>query len=278
MNHFTLIEEAFPHPAAMDVAVSHSILGAVAHGEMGGVLRVHVPGSVIAFGRADRAATGYSQAVRAAKAHGFDAVERLAGGRAAVVHEGTVAFSWAVPDPEPRNRTMERFEIISSLMADAFRTLGVDARVGEIPGEYCQGEYSVNLGGRIKVMGVGQRLVRGAAHIGGMVVVDDAPRIRDVLVPVYRALGLDWDPRTAGAIADRAPGVDTDVVSNAVIDTFSTRFDLSEGTLPEIVVSEARGLVSDHLPKVADEGSGYQRPQPQSARHQRARGLRHRDS
>ena len=38
-------------------------------------------------------------------------------------------------------------------------------------------------------MGVGQRLVRGAAHVGGVVVVDQGDRIRDVLLPVYDALG-----------------------------------------------------------------------------------------
>ena len=235
----------------MDVAVSHSILDAVSRGEMGEVLRLHVPGPVVAFGRSDRATPGYRHAVRAAEAHGFDAVERLAGGRAAVFHPQTLAFSWAVPDPEPRKRTMTRFEITSSLMADAFRTLGVDARVGEIPGEYCPGEFSVNIAGKFKVMGVGQRVVSRAAHIGGVVVIDDALRIRDVLIPVYRALDLDWDPRTAGALADRASGVDAHDVTKAIIESFSTRFDLETGTLPDNVISAASSLISDHLPEVA---------------------------
>lgn len=251
MNHFTLIDEAFPQPPAMDVAVSHSVLGAVSRGELGGILRLHVPGPVVAFGRSDRAAPRYPDAVRAAQAHGFGAVERLAGGRAAVFHEQTLAFSWAVPDPEPRKRTTERFEIASSLIANALSTLGVDARVGELPGEYCPGKYSVNLAGKTKVMGVGQRVVRGAAHVGGVVVVDDSLRIRDVLIPVYRSLDLDWDPRTTGAVADRAPGVAVEDVSNAVISSFSTRFDLTPGTLSEQVVSEATSLVSGHLPEVA---------------------------
>jgi len=235
----------------MDVAVSHSVLRAVSSGELGGVFRLHIPGPVVAFGRADRLAAGYLQAVRAAGAHGFAAVERLAGGRAAVFHEGTLAFSWAVPDPEPRKRTMERFKVISSLMAEAFRSVGVDARVGEVPGEYCPGEYSVNLAGKTKVMGAGQRVVRGAAHLGGVVVVDDAQRIREVLVPVYRALDLDWDPRTTGAISDQAPGVDTNAVATAIVESLASRFDISPGTLPEHVLSEAEGLMSSHLPKVA---------------------------
>ena len=235
----------------MDVAVSHSILTAVSKGDLGGVFRLHVPGSVLAFGGADRMTPGYPEAVRAAKAHGFAPVERLAGGRAAVFHDATLAFSWAVPDPEPRKRTMKRFEIISSVMVDAFRALGVDARVGEIPGEYCPGEYSINVAGQVKVMGVGQRLVRGAAHVGGVVVVDQARPIRDVLIPVYRALGFDWDPRTAGALADRAPGLETKAVADAIVASFTERYPLKPGKLPRYLIEEARSLVTDHLPKVA---------------------------
>lgn len=251
MNHLTLIDERFPEPEAMDVAISHSILAAVSNGEMGGVLRLYVPGQVVAFGLADRAAEGYPAAIRTARAHGFSAVERLTGGRAAVFHDKTLAFSWAVPDPEPPAHIRERFELISSLMAQAFQSLGVDARVGALRAEYCPGEWSVNVGGRVKVMGVGQRLVRGAAHVGGVVVVDDGHRIRDVLIPIYRALHLDWDPRTAGALADRAPGLDNRRVSSAIIDSFATRFRLQQGELPPAIVSRASQLVSDHLPTVA---------------------------
>ncbi|MGD2103311.1 MAG: lipoate--protein ligase family protein, partial [Acidimicrobiia bacterium] len=141
--------------------------------------------------------------------------------------------------------------MISTLMADAFAALGVDARVGEVPGEYCPGGWSVNVGGLTKVMGVGQRLVRGAAHIGGVVVVDDGHRIRDVLIPVYRALGLDWDPRTAGSLADRSPGITPRLVSQSIENQFAERFDVIEGRLPGDVLSEADDLVEDHLPRVA---------------------------
>lgn len=235
----------------MDVAVSHSILSAVSRGDMGGVFRLHTPGPVVAFGLADRAADGYPYAIRAANAHGFAAIERLAGGRAAVFHEKTLAFSWAIPDPEPRARIEERFEIISSVMVEAFESLGIDARPGALPGEYCPGDWSVNVGRRVKVMGVGQRLVREAAHVGGVVIVDDGHRIRDVLIPVYRALHLDWDPRTAGALADRAPGLETRHVVAAIIDAFGSRFHLERGVLSPSVVREANTLAPGHLPEVA---------------------------
>ena len=100
-------------------------------------------------------------------------------------------------------------------------------------------------------MGVGQRLVRRAVHVGGVVVVDEGNRIRDVLVPVYRALGLDWDPRTAGALADRSPGLDTDTVIPAIARRFGRHFDVVDGSLPHEVLTRAKALLPGHLPQVA---------------------------
>lgn len=245
----TLIRDS--RAGALDVALSHSILDAVSAGELGPTLRLHAPGAVVAFGRADRVTAGYPAAVRAARAHGFEAVERLAGGRAAVFHEKTVAFSLALPTPEPKSGISERFEMVSTIVAEAFVSLGVDARVGEIAGEYCPGQWSVNVAGKIKVMGVGQRLVRGAAHIGGVVVVDDGYRIRDVLIPVYRALGLDWDPRTAGSLADRSPGVTMDLVIESMERAFASRFEITESSIDDGLLTRASDLLDDHLPEVA---------------------------
>ena len=249
VNSVTLIREGRPGP--LDVAISHSILTAVSEGRLGATLRLHKPGAVVAFGRADRVTDGYHAAVRTAQAHGFAAVERLAGGRAAVFHEKTIAFSLALPEQEPKEGIQARFEMIAGLMADAFTSLGVDARIGEVQGEYCPGRWSVNVGGNTKVMGVGQRLVRGAAHLGGVVVVDDGRRIRDVLIPVYRALGLDWDPRTAGSLADRSPGITPQLVMQSIEAQFAERFPLVEGHLSAEVLQLADDLVEDHLPQVA---------------------------
>jgi lipoate-protein ligase A len=246
-----LTTDSYPGHPALDVAVSHAVLDAVARGDLGAVLRLHVPEAIVAFGRADRAHPGYPQAVRAALANGFGAVERLAGGRAAVFHEHTLAFALTTPEPDPKTGIEARFSAIAGLMIEAFETLGIDARVGEVPGEYCPGRWSVNVGGKVKVMGVGQRLVRGAAHVGGVVVVDDGERIRDVLIPVYRALEIDWDPRTTGALADRAPGLDNAKVIKAIVTAMSRRYELTEGSLPRRVIEAARALLPDHLPRVA---------------------------
>jgi octanoyl-[GcvH]:protein N-octanoyltransferase len=241
-----LLRDSYPEPPALDTAVSHATLELVSQGEMPETLRLHRPAPIVAFGPRDLVEPGVTEALAAARARGFAAVERLAGGRAAVFHQGTLAFSWAIPDPSPREGIRARFDLVAEIFAEALRTLGIDARVGEVPGEYCPGEHSVNARGRVKLVGVGQRVIAGAAHVGGVVVVSDAGRVRDVLVPVYAALGLAWDPATAGSVQDEVPGSGWEEVEEAVLDRFRARFDLEEGTLSEAGLARARDLVPRH--------------------------------
>jgi lipoate-protein ligase A len=122
----------------------------------------------------------------------------------------------------------------------------VDARVGEVPGEYCPGAFSVNAGGRIKIAGVGQRLIAGAAHVGGVVVVTDSAAVRDVLVPVYEALGLGWDPATAGAVEDDTPGVTLSGVTEAIVAELAERHELIDGELDDATLALAAEYEHEH--------------------------------
>jgi lipoate-protein ligase A len=237
-----LVTEGRPSPPTMDTAVSRALLDRVAAAEEPETLRLHRPGAIVAFGPKDRLAPGYRQAIALAAEAGFASIQRLAGGRAAVFHEGTIAFSWAIPDPTPRERIRARFDELAELMAGAFRSLGADARVGEVPGEYCPGEHSVNARGITKLMGVGQRLIAGAAHVGGVVVVSGADRVRDVLVPVYEALELGWDPATAGSLEEEVAGVTWDGVARAIVTAFEGRYDLAPGHLSDETAARAAEL------------------------------------
>jgi octanoyl-[GcvH]:protein N-octanoyltransferase len=203
-------------------------------------VRIHRPGREVAFGRQDVASPGYQAATEAARAGGFAAVERLAGGRAAVFHEGTIAIARAYGDPQPPKRTYARFEEMAELIAAALRGLGVDARVGEVPGEYCPGAYSVNARGKTKLAGIGQRMIRGGAHMGGVVVANRGDEIARVLVPVYEALGLDWDPATSGSVAgELGRDVDPGEIEEAVIAELGRRYELVSSELDEETVSAA---------------------------------------
>ena len=242
---------AHPDEPGLDTGISHALVLAVGAGRLPETFRIHPTGRIVAFGRQDRVTDGYPEAVAAARAAGYLPIERLAGGRAAVFHEGTLAFSWALPTADPRQAITERFEVVSRLMADAFTDLGLDARVGQLPGEYCPGRYSVHIGGVAKVMGVGQRLVRGAAHVGGVIVVDGGRRIADVLGPVYRALGLAWEPRTAGDLADHLPIVSRQAVTEAVVARLAAHAPMVSATLPDWLIEEGRRLTPAHISPAA---------------------------
>jgi octanoyl-[GcvH]:protein N-octanoyltransferase len=242
-----LVRTSFADRPALGTAVSRAILLRVAAGELPPTIRLHRPGSVLAFGRQDVHAPGYAKAVSAAREAGFEAVERLAGGRAAVFHPGTLAFSHAVGDANPMARTEARFEAMARIVTAALARLGVDARVGEVPGEYCPGEWSVNARGRTKIAGIGQRIVAGAAYLGGVLVVRDSERVRDVLLPVYRALELDWDPATAGSVEDEVGGADLDAAEDAMLAELDARYELEETELDAETLRLAETLEAEHL-------------------------------
>jgi octanoyl-[GcvH]:protein N-octanoyltransferase len=238
----TVTREGFSEPAWLDTAVSRVLLEHTAAGEEQETLRLYRPAPVLAFGPADRLSPGYEDAREAAVRAGFAPVERLAGGRAAVFHEHTIAFAWTVHDPQARTHIHARFEAISLIISETLRRLAVDARVGQVAGEYCPGAYSVNAAGQRKLMGVGQRVLPRAAHVGGVIVVDGASRVREVLVPVYEALGLAWDPSTVGSIRDEIGAVGWEDVTRMLLDVLSECFEIREGQLAPAIIEQAREL------------------------------------
>lgn len=248
-----LIRRSFERPA-LGTAVSEAILVRVARGELPATLRVHRPSRELAFAKQDRVAPGFAEAIRAARDAGFEPVVRMAGGRAAVFHEGTLAIAWAQPDRRPVARIRERFEQAAEIVAAGLRRVGVEARVGEIAGEWCPGTWSVNARGETKLAGIGQRMIAGGAHIGAVVVADRGDLVRAALEPVYRALDLDWDPRTAGSVAAEVDGIGLGDVEAALIDELENRFDLRETDLDAKTLALASELETGHRPEPASAG------------------------
>jgi octanoyl-[GcvH]:protein N-octanoyltransferase len=138
--------------------------------------------------------------------------------------------------------------------------------VGEVPGEYCPGRWSVNAAGARKLAGTGQRVVAGGSHTGAVVVVEGAERVRSVLEPVYAALELDWDPRAVGAVEDELPAARSaslgagaselpasagslwDAVRDALLAEYARRFELVPGELDQETLALARRLAAEHRP------------------------------
>jgi lipoate-protein ligase A len=153
----------------------------------------------------------------------------------------------AVADPDPVTGVQERFADLGEAMAGALRALGVDARVGEVPGEFCPGPHSVNAGGRTKLVGTAQRIVRGGFLFAASVVVRDPEPVRAVLVDVYAALGLEWDPRTAGAVADTVHEATAGAVEEALAAAFGARHALVPGALDADTLAAARARLDRHV-------------------------------
>ena len=212
-----LLREGFPDRPEMGPALSRVLLEQVATGQRPPTVRLSRPGRVVAFGRRDVVSPGYPDAVQAAADKGFPGMERLSGGRAAAFSEGALSLTLTLPDPQPAARTGQRFTEWTGLVRDAFVDLGADARIGAVPDEYCPGEFSINAEGRIKLAGTGQRMIKGAAHIGFVILVSGSDLVAETLAPVYAALGLDFEPRTVGSLEDVIPGIGLDEVEDAML-------------------------------------------------------------
>jgi lipoate-protein ligase A len=247
-THLSLITGGLSGDAALDTATSRAILQRVSSGDLPATLQVGTPHQVVAFGKHDTLAPRFAEAVEIALDHGFDPTVRIAGGRAVVFHPGTVRFAWTVPEDEPAQTMHERFSLLADSVVATLAEFDVSAQVGELPNEYCAGGYSVHLADGGKVMGVGQRLSRHAAQVGGMIVINDAASINAVLEPIYDELEIPFDPAMTGAVSD-ARALNPDEVARAL----AQRLSPSGGMDPSSVDAEthvlAASLRPDHVPK-----------------------------
>jgi hypothetical protein len=101
-------------------------------------------------------------------------------------------------------------------------------------------------------MGVGQRVVRGGANVGGVIVVDGAERIQAVLGPVYAALDLNWRPDTTGSLVDEVPSVTWDQAVGALLGAYASHHDLEPVDLDSETLALAHTLQPEHLSPTPD--------------------------
>jgi octanoyl-[GcvH]:protein N-octanoyltransferase len=231
----------------LDTATSRAILQRVTNGDQPETLEVGTPHRVAAFGKHDTLTGGFRDAVRIAASHGYDPTIRIAGGRAVVFAPTIVRFAWTMPAPDAAATMHRRFAQLADAVVRTLARFGIASGVGEVPDEYCAGQYSVNVLGTRKVMGVGQRLTRSAAQVGGMIVVSDPDMVNAVLVPVYDALGVPMDPAATGALSDVS-----DVSTDDVMDVLAAEIADGRPTLPGTPDEETRTLAAslrpDHQP------------------------------
>jgi octanoyl-[GcvH]:protein N-octanoyltransferase len=229
------------------MAVANAMMRRASRGESGPMLRVYRPsGPAVAFGRRDVRLPGFGDAVSAVRRAGFAACVRAPGGRAVAYTRDALVVDHVSPDAQWPSDLESRFVELGDLWAGMLSGLGVDARVGEVPGEYCSGSYSVNARGAVKLVGTAQRMVRGAWLFSAVLVIDGAAVLRPLLREVYRPLGLPFDDTSVGSLVEEVPGLSFDDVQSVVLRTYEDRYGLSSADLPDGLLDEARRLLPDH--------------------------------
>lgn len=197
---------------------------AVGRGESPSTLRLYRPKPTVAFGRRDELNPRFTQARAAAVNHGFEPLVRTVGGHAAAYHQGCLVVDHFQRDADAVSGNHDRYGRFGRMFVEVFESLGVMAGVGELPGEYCPGEYSVwgqlPDGSRVKLVGTAQRVVAGAWWFSAGIVVTGPEPLRAVSQDVYRALGMPLDPATVGALSDIEPLIALEDIEDAVLEAY----------------------------------------------------------
>lgn len=230
---------------ALELALAHALVDEARSGQGDETLRIHRPASpVVVFGRRDTRLPGFPRAVEAARAAGFEPAVRATGGRAVAYTGAALVVDHVRAEPGSIGGQDARFAEFGERFVELFRGLGIDARLGAVPGEYCPGAHSVNARGTEKLVGTAQRMVPGAWLFSSLVVVGDEERLRPVLAEVYRCLGQEFDESSVGSLSREVPGLDIDAVEAAVVDAWSPG---AAATPVDIeLLGKARSMVAQH--------------------------------
>jgi octanoyl-[GcvH]:protein N-octanoyltransferase len=200
---FRLINDtAVPGPAPGDYAAwVKDKLTTLQPGDAG-ILRLRRPRPTAAFSPQDTTHPDYERIREQARSNGFEPIERGTGGRLTMFDEQALAITLIFPHAEPHAHTIRRYEIFSGAIAAALRKLGIDAQVGELQNEYCPGKFSINAEGRVKLVGIAQRMNRRCVQMGAIIAVARSDKACDAIAEAYQSMGLAFDPATYGAISE----------------------------------------------------------------------------
>lgn len=168
------------------------------------IVRVYQPLATTAFSRRETFLPGFADAVEVAEHFGYAPVIRLTGGRCVVYDQNSVVIDAVIPDNKLGKTSEQHFSNFANWFASHLGFFGIDARVGQLPGEFCPGPYSVNASGEIKIVGTAQRVLRGARLISSVIQLSDSETPRSVMTEINKAMSFDWDPSTFGAVEDKS--------------------------------------------------------------------------
>ena len=211
------------------------------------IVSVYVPGRpTVAFSARDLRSPGISEASRVAVDAGFAVVVRSTGGRMVAYDSGAVVIDHVSRDTQRVRDVRERFAGAAARHVQLLGTLGATgARAGEVDGEYCPGEFSINIDGRAKVVGAAQRVTGSGSLFSTVVQVSVTVAVRDVIVHVSRALGYPLRESSIAGLDDFVPGLTPAQVAAAFEADHRSRDGVEPGQLPPWVQAHALGARRD---------------------------------
>ena len=197
-------------------------------------------GPTVAFSSRDLRSPGITRATAIARDAGFEPAVRAPGGRMVAYDSGAVVIDHLTRSSDLRQAGSTTFAGHAESHVRVLRALGdVDARVGEVEGEYCPGEFSVNIGGQAKVIGSAQRITGTGALFSTVVQVVVPDAVRRVIVDVSAALGYELRESSIAGLADFAPSLTTASVAEALAADYRHRLSPTDADLPQPVVAHA---------------------------------------
>ena len=191
-----------------DLLASRRLLHAVAaNPELGRIVRLYRPAPTVAFSGRESKLDGFADAVSETMAFGFEPVIRPAGGRMVALDENWLVLDVISPQADRGTAHRDIYLKHGQTFVELLREFGIDARVGEVPGEYCPGDYSINARGQVKIVGTAQRVSRGARLFSASIPLSISSNVAELFTRVNRILDLDWDARTLGSLEHEAPSL-----------------------------------------------------------------------
>lgn len=215
--------ELRPEPLAYAAWVKEK-LSSLQHGEPS-LLRLRRPRPTAAFSPQDTAHPDYIRVRDRARDFGFEPIERGTGGRLTMFDEGAMAITLISAHREPHRYMMQRYEMLAAAIASALEKLGIRTQVGELANEYCPGKFSVNAEGRVKLVGVAQRMNNRCFQMGAIISVARSDKACAGIAEAYAGMGLPFDPATYGGITDFRPDLSYGQVRDAFVESVQAMVD-----------------------------------------------------
>ncbi|UOF89256.1 hypothetical protein LSG31_15255 [Fodinisporobacter ferrooxydans] len=142
------------------------------------------------MGRRDMRLPRMSEAIEWILAKGYDVAVRPCGGACVPLDQDVLNVSLILPAQDYKALPLsEGFRMMANLLSESLQKVA-DVRTGEVEGSYCPGDFDLSVD-RIKIAGIAQRRVMGAAIIQAFLLVrGSGEQYFDLIRQMYERAGL----------------------------------------------------------------------------------------